>query len=884
MKTSPGFTGCLAALCLISLAVQAQESDTMVPDMMSQTIMSTTDETAGIEFFESRIRPVLVRECYACHSAQAGQAKGGLQLDSKTSLLLGGDSGPVLVPGSPDDSPLWSAINHEDYVMPPGKQLSSSELEDFRTWIEMGAPDPRVPETARAAATVTDADIRRGRQFWSFVPPQKPPLPDHGPTWALNEIDQFVFEQLRQNDLRPAADAGPETVLRRLCLDLAGLPPTPDQRIEFLNQWQSSPDSAVQVLVDRLLDSPEFGERWGRHWLDVARYAESSGKEVNATYSQAWRYRDYVIDSFNADKPYDRFVQEQIAGDLLPVDSDQEWAENLIATGFLALGPKTLIEQNPRQFVADLIDEQIDATSRVVLGVSVACARCHDHKFDPIPQSDYYAMAGIFRSTRTFYGTLDTRQNRRPAKLIRLPVPDPRPVARPLDRQQVQQLQQRVAELDEEIRELTRLRREARQSGETPPDIQATIRQLASLGTRRSALQQRLDEVDESGQPRALCMGVQPAPRPVNANFLVRGEVDQPGELVPRGFVQVLDEDPASIPDDSGGRLELAYWLTARDNPLTARVMVNRIWQHLLGQAIVTSTDNFGATGQAPSHPELLDWLAVTFMDDGWSVKQMVRRIATSRTYRMASTWDAAAFQQDPENRLLWRANPTRLDAEVLRDSMLAVCGKLDRQRPLASDVARAGETVSRDGSLRMASDLVLRQMENAENRASRPRPGQRNNRRTGNPRSEQDRFLGVVDDTPQADPVAFYRSVYLPILRDHVPRALEVFDFAESSMIVGTRESSNTPDQGLYFLNNRLVIFCSDALARRLAGEASSVNDQIERAFELCYGRSPGQREMAAARKFYNNFEVAGRDPQHKKLAAVCQSIMASAEFRIVD
>ena len=844
------------------------------------------DTQAGIAFFESRIRPVLVRECYSCHSVQSGQSKGGLQLDTKSGLLLGGDSGPALVPGSLDDSPLWSAINHEDYMMPPRKQLSAQILEDFRQWIEMGAPDPRVPTINKAAGTVSVDDIERGRSFWSFVPPEKPDTPLAGDDWAINEIDSFVAAKLSESGIPLPKDAEPRVVLRRLYFDLIGLPPSIAEQESFLEQWQRDPDAAIAGTVDDLLARPQFGERWGRHWLDVARYAESSGREVNATYSNAWRYRDYVIDSFNQDKPYDQFVQEQIAGDLLPVDTNQDWAEHLIATGFLAIGSRTLNEQNPRQFTADLVDEQIDATTRVFLGVSVACARCHDHKYDPIPQTDYYAMAGIFRSSQTMYGTSRTNQNRRPSKLIRLPVADDAPVTKPVDRETLAEARQALDQLEQQFRELTAQRRSA---GRRAPLNQQQRRQRRELIARRSTLQTFLDGYTEDGQPRALCMGVQPVRTPVEARLLVRGEVDQVGDAVPRGLVQVLNRDSASarLPRDTSGRLELAQWMASRDNPLTARVMVNRIWQHMIGQALVTSTNNFGATGTPPSHPELLDWMAVTFVDDGWSVKQMIRRIATSRAYRIASTWDEDHFQIDPDNRLLWRANARRLDAEAIRDSMLAVSGQLDLNRHMGSEVARAGETVARDGNLRSVADTMKLRMQIA-----RSNPGmdlsereieQRIRRAARNRNSREGRALReLAAKQPSADPDARYRSVYLPVIRDYVPRALEVFDFAEPSLIVGTRETSSTPDQGLYMLNNPFVLRCSEALARRVSEMESSPGRRIQAAFLLCLGRKASRAELVASRSFLQSWSSARSD--QSALVAMCQAIMASAEFRIVD
>ncbi len=866
----------LAAMLFLPTAALARQNDESTP----------VDEAAGIAFFEAKIRPVLIRECYACHSVQTGESRGGLQLDTKSGLLVGGDSGPALVPGSIEDSPIWSAINHDDYEMPPGKQLSMSILEDIEQWISMGAPDPRTPETVAVTGTVSEDDIERGRKFWSFVVPVLSTVPVSDTSWSLNEIDQFVLEKLKQNDLKPASDAGPETILRRLCFDLVGLPPTEAQLKSFEKLWKADPDKAVATVVDKLLESPQFGERWGRHWLDVARFAESSGKEVNATFPQAWRYRDYVFDSFNDDKPYDQFIQEQIAGDLLPVEDDEQWARNIVATGFLAFGPKTLIEQNPRQFTADLIDEQIDATTRVVLGVSVACARCHDHKYDPIPQTDYYAMAGIFRSTRTFYGTLNTRQNRRPSQLIRLPIKDADPIGEPISSGELKKLSDQLADVEVQLQETAGRRREARNN---PDGAQTLIREINSLQTQQASLQGLIDSYDEKGKPRSLCMGVQPVAQPVNAVFLARGEIDQPGEQIPRGFVQVLDENPPGIDSDSSGRLELAQWMTRPENPLTARVMVNRIWQHLIGQAIVTSTDNFGATGEPPSHAELLDWMSVTFMNDGWSVKQMIRRIATSRTYRMASTFDQSSFEQDPENRLVWRGNSNRLDAEALRDAMLAISGKLDVERPLGSEVAKAGETIARDGVLRSASTMLNLQMQaekaglgenlTADKIRNRLRRAARD--RNGNAGEMMRQF---AEQQPQADPNVAYRSVYLPVVRDSVPRSMEVFDFAEPSMIVGTRDVSNTPDQGLYFMNNPFVIDCSNNLAKRVAREASSLPAQIQMIFTVCYGRQATSQEFHAAQEFVTAFETETSSDAGTKLAALCQSVMASAEFRIVD
>ncbi len=649
---------------------------------------------------------------------------------------------------------------------------------------------------------------------------------------------------------------------------------------------------ALERAVDRYLDSPQFGERWGRHWLDLARFAESSGKELNSTFPHAWRYRDYVIDSFNVDKPYDRFIQEQIAGDLLPVKTDRQWSQNLVATGFLALGPKTLTERNPRQFRADLIDEQIDVSTRVILGVSVACARCHDHKFDPIPQSDYYAMAGIFGNTQTHYGTLDNRQNRRSSDLILLPTPDPLSFEKPLSEDLLQTLRDQLTTTRQDYQEATRLRRQARSGGqpgkqEPSQQTQRTIRQLGALSNQMAALQSVLDSHDEHGQPKTYCMGVQPVDSPGDARLLIRGEVDQPANLVPRGFVQVIGGKQQEIPANATGRLELARWMTEKSNPLTARVMVNRIWQHLMGNGLVETTENFGATGLPPTHPELLDYLAIQFMQNDWSVKSMIREIALSRTYRMGSQFDAASYEKDPENRWLWRANSRRLEAEAIRDAMLQLSGNLQLQRPEASEVARAGTTIVRNGQMRSLQDTLRIRNQPVMDMREPDRGGRSDDRRRTDDRRRSDNRrrdrLAKRPPVPSADPQANYRSVYLPVVRDHIPRSLAVFDFAESSMVIGRRETSNTPDQGLYFMNNPRVLELSRGFARTLMADSDDWTEQVQQAFYRAYGRPANSPEMRAALAFFGAPNENDTD-RLKKLTYLCQSIMAAAEFRIVN
>ncbi len=387
-----------------------------------KALASESNPTAAqLAFFEKSIRPVLVKECFSCHAKTAPAIKGGLKLDTREDLLKGGKTGPVVIPGNPDDSRLIQLLRHArgDVKMPPKKKLDDAVIADFATWVAMGVPYPRDGVAGSGKYTI---DLEKGRQFWSFQPPKQagPPVVKDV-AWPRNDIDRYLLAELESKGLVPVADADPRTLLRRLSFDLIGLPPAPEEVEQFVKDYATDPEAALGSVVDRLLASPRFGERWGRHWLDVARFAESSGRANNFAYPHAWRYRDYVIASFNADKPFDQFIREQLAGDLLPARNDAQKTELLIATGFLAIGPKTHNERNPRQFQMDLADEQIDAMSQAFLGLTIACARCHDHKFDPIPQRDYYALAGIFRSTDTCYGTVRLLQNNQPASLVNLP-------------------------------------------------------------------------------------------------------------------------------------------------------------------------------------------------------------------------------------------------------------------------------------------------------------------------------------------------------------------------------------------------------------------------------------------------------------------------------
>ena len=702
-----------------------------------------------------------------------------------------------------------------------------------------------------ADARAWQRELEEGRRHWALqkpVRPAVPPVSDAG--WPRSDIDRFLLAAMDRAGVKPVADAGREALIRRLSFDLVGLPPDPEDIRRFVAD--ASPD-AVEREVDRLLASPRFGERWARHWLDVARYADSSGKETNVPHPHAWRYRDWVIDAFNADMPYDDFLKAQIAGDLLTHSGPGDQARKIIATGFLALGPKGLNTRDRRQFQMDLVDEQIDVVSQSMLGLTLACARCHDHAFDPVTQRDYYALAGIFLSSETLYGTGAQLQNANPSTLIELPPEAGLPAAvAALSPADLARLEQEVRDLSDSASDMARQAMAARRErgeGEGTSDGVRTFLRLQGARDRRAGAQSDLDQFRPDGTPRTLAMGVLDRPRPVDSPLLERGEVDQPGETVPRGLVEVLcgPDEPRNIAAGSG-RLDLAFWIASRDNPLTARVMANRVWLKLMGEGLVATPDNFGVMGMEPSHPELLDHLAVAFMGDGWSVKQLIRRIVLSRGYQLAALHDAANFAVDPDNRFRWRMDQRRLDAEVIRDAMLAVSGRLDLEPTPGSPVARLRE--SRPGMIQML-ELSREAAEDC-------------------------------------------RSIYLPIVRDQVAGALSVFDFPDASLVSGRREESNVPSQALYLLNDDEVVSLARSFADRVARLSGTPADRLAEAFEIALGRRPTSAERSAIESFRAEFtsrharRLAGStrgggaaDAESLALVAYCQALFATAEFR---
>ena len=846
------------------------------------------------DFFEKKIRPVLADKCYKCHAQDSEKIKGGLTLDTRDGIRRGGDNGAAVEPGNLKDSLLIEALRYEnkDFAMPPKKEggkLSDAVIADFEKWVQMGAPDPR----EGAAKVVKKNDMEEAKKWWSFQPVKKPAAPaikDAG--WPRRDIDTFVLAGLEGKGMKPVADADKLTLLRRGYFDLIGLPPTLEEINAFLKDV--SPDAFAKV-VDRLLASPQFGERWGRHWLDVARFAESSGKDVNIAFPHAWRYRDYVIGAFNSDKPYDEFLREQIAGDLIPSKDQKELAEHLVATGFLAIGTKGLNERNPRQFAMDVVDEQIDTVSQAVLGLTVACARCHDHKFDPIPQRDYYALAGIFLSTETRYGTAGAIQNRHPSELIELPTSAGAPTLnKTLSQEDRGKKELLLANLKKEQEELRKSLFAGRMGGDDAqlkalPQRQPRALQLV---TQIGVLESELKSFDASGKSKALAMGAQDRPAQeagfgggfggrfrerrrqgpyagrtafssiTDSPLLARGEVDKPGEKISRGVPALLNFGEASaIPSKSSGRKELAEWITSSQNPMTARVMVNRVWHWLFGQGIVESVDNFGTMGQKPANPELLDFLATRLVENGWSLKRTIREIVLSHTYQLASTFDEKNFATDPENALNWRMSKRRLDAECIRDAMLSASGTLDLRAPIGSLIAESG----------------------------------------GGPIG---RFRGISEESI-VNAGGNFRSVYLPVPRDVLPDALDAFDFAENSLVAGKRETTNVPSQALYLLNSPTVTAQAQKLADRVlaaypagpnGGVAANLDQRVAHAYWLTLSRAPDAAERQAASAFLLKFPAnsvkgesstpALRDAADVKAAwtSFCRALFASAEFRYLN
>jgi len=766
-------------------------------------------DPAKVEFFEKKVRPVLAGHCYGCHSADTKPA-GNLRVDDQHGLLAGGNGGPAVVPGHPEKSLLLKRVAHDAKRQMPaeGEKLSDAQIADLTQWVKDGAawPAVRVPATLGKGRPGYD---KLRAEHWAFRPVGNPTAPAvKDAAWSRDDIDRFILAALDAKGLRPVGDADPVTLLRRVTFDLTGLPPTPTEIDAYVR------DPSLAAVVDRLLAAPAFGERWGRHWLDAARYGESTGPSRNIPYPHAWRYRDYVIDAVNADVPYDRFVREQLAGDLLTADTDAERDRLRTATGFLALGVKDVNQRFKVRFEMDNVDEQIDAVTRSTIGLTVSCARCHDHKFDPIPTTDYYALAGIFTSTDATAGLRNKMGGGgldyyAPEGLVRLSGEGPAAPAA--------EVAKAKAELDTTKKAWDAIRG-------TPEGLKKAADGLPTQRPFRLKFEKAQADFQALTDPAARGHAVHGAREGKVADTAVRlrGEAEKLGPVVPRGFLTTFAVPGAPAVNATGsGRRELADWLVSPNNPLTARVAVNRVWGYLFGRGLVNTPDNFGVMGDTPSHPELLDHLAGRFVRDGWSLKRLVRALVLARAYGLSSDVTPAHRAADPGNVLLWRHTPRRLEAEELRDAVLASAGTLDRTRPEGSP-ARA---------LKM---------------------------------------IEMRDNGPEAKTVheaadkSRVRSVYLPLLRGVTPKALEVFDPADQTLVTAKRDTTTVPGQALFLLNSPFVRRQSLALADRLLAEKGEDADRVKAAYRLTLGRAPSTAEVERVLGFVGEYESAYRaEPQ---------------------
>ena len=929
----------------------------------------------GHDFFEKKVRPLLAERCLDCHSAEK-KIKGGLRLDIRDGWVTGGDSGPAIVRGEPDKSLLISAIRYtdRDLQMPEKRKLPDAEIATLEQWVKMGAPDPRTGR--ELVKKQTGLSIEAGKKFWSYAPVQKTAVPGvKDEAWPRGELDRFILARMEAAGVRPAPDASSEVLARRLYYNLIGLPPTPEQIDAFTEAALRDPVSAVEMLVDELLASQHFGETWGRHWLDVARFAESSGGGRTLLFKDAWRFRDYVIESFNANVPFGRFIREQLAGDLLPAATPDEQRRQLIATAFLALGPTNYEEQDKQQLRFDVIDEQLDTLGRAFLGQTIGCARCHDHKFDPIPQRDYYAMAGILASTRTLFNYTDNV-----ARWIVAPLPSAGATEEALRAHE-----KKVATLEKELQAAKALLAEAskglieetRKPGmpvapgalpgivmddaqakvvgewkhskhvrsyigvgylhdlnagkgektitftpalraggryevrlaytasagratnvrvtvfhadgeenifvdqtQAPPiderfislgkfrfekdgagyvlitnegsngfvtvdalqfvtEGEATVAQAsrdAASPARAAAaknvqqLEASLKKLKKDGPTRDTAMAVHDDEQIADVQIRVRGVEKQRGEKVPRGLLRVALQSEPNIPEDQSGRRELAEWIASADNPLTARVFVNRVWTWLFGAGLVRTVDNFGTTGEKPSHPELLDYLAARFVAAGWDVKKLIREIVLSRTWQQATSKATGA---DPENRLFAHANRRRLDAEQLRDTLLSVSGQL-RLDYLGLNIAGASEIDANNSSA-----------QNIE-------------------------YGYVFADTR--------RSVYTPAFRNKRLELFEVFDFGDVNTSIGQRDVSTVAPQALYLLNHSFVIEQARAAAERTLASSGDDEHRLIAAFRRSFGRAPSAAELEKCRRFL------GASPTLETWTQLHQTLFACLDFRYVE
>ena len=916
-----------------------------------------------VSFFESKIRPVLIEHCIECHGEK--KQKGGLRLDFKQGWQIGGDSGQAIYPKKPEDSLVFKAVEYEskELEMPPDGKLSGQVIDDFKAWISHGAYDPRNNDSLSNQKKET-ISIEEGKKFWSFRPVnvEEPRLTSKD-IWPISKIDFYILEKLQEKGIRPVQDASREALIRRIYFDLIGLPPSAAEVESFVNDKSQT---AYEVIVDKLLSSSHFGERWGRHWLDVVRFAESSGGGRTLLFPDAWRYRDYVIQSFNNDLPYDKFVQEQIAGDLLHSDNWHDEAQKITATSFLLLGPTNYELQDKDILEMDIIDEQMDTLGKSFMGMTLNCARCHDHKFDPIPTADYYAMAGIFKSTKSVVHNNVSTWNKR-----QLP-------ASPEKLTLAKSFQQKISSLDSDLKKLkdeqkilnnesvrnfnfgeaiivdnseaivngtwknstavkgfigddyifTQMSPTETHSVTFRPNIQEKSKyeifiSYTSSGNRHSKVKVKIEHfngkseisVDQSKKgtqsdtieklgvfecaPEKPCavrisnsgvkgenkvviadaiafkpiraaklaktqeqkketlqkiqaqklakkiksiedkikelkdmspalptvMAVEESKKIEDIPIAIRGVVSNKGPIVPRGFLKVAPiEGHSFVPDNSSGRLELARWISNENHPLTSRVMVNRVWSWLFTEGIVRSVDNFGTTGDKPTHPELLDYLAQRFIDLDWSVKKLIKEIVTSRVYQLGTHIDSNAKSQDPDNKLLWRMPRKRLDAESIRDALLYFSGSLD--------LKKGGSNIKKGTSIE----------------------------------------YGYVFDTTR-------RSVYIPVFRNTLPEIFQTFDFADPNIQTGKRTASAVAPQALLMMNSPFVIEQAKKTYKTFKNQENVVD--IDKLYLKILGRKPYLNEKQYITSFVGNSTGSTRELRWEQ---VILTLFQSIDFRYLN
>jgi len=912
----------IAALCVIC---SQSDSARSAEPAKSRFVSTPVAGDAGHEFFERKIRPLLAQHCFSCHGR--GQKKGGLSLDSREAMLAGGDGGTAVELGRPDKSLLLEAIGYEGAVqMPPSGKLADDDIAAIRRWLHLGAPWPKSESIVAEGPTIrTDGVVSAAdRRFWSFQPIGDPRPPAvQAATWPRKPLDHFVLSRLEAEKLRPVQEADRRTFIRRAYFDLIGLPPTAEEIEAFV---VDSRENCYERLIDRLLASPHYGERQARHWLDLARYGEDQAHTFQARlYPNGYRYRDWVVEAFNRDLPYDRFLIEQIAGDLL---EGGDRMRRMPALGFIALGPVYYADAGcAGKAKADEYDDRIDTLCRSLLGLTVSCARCHDHKFDPISTRDYYALAGVFASSQYAEAPLvpadvvnryddaqakikqaeqrvkeaEAQEARRLGESLAWRTADYLVALANFERRSKREsghtleAAAKAADLDAYMLDRWRQRIEADRLGphkslaawralsetatesdtrKVASEVQAMI--VAAIEKRRAqekaanergkAKQPPLDAatlevlktfVDDRNAPLALAkdqldkrisaerreylaklrstvddLKKSAGPKypfahsitegtTVNLHVHIRGNHKELGDEVPRRFLPVLCAAEAKPFERGSGRLELAQAIANRDNPLTARVFVNRIWQQLFGRGIVGTPSNFGLLGERPTHPELLDHLASRFISSGWSIKRLHREILLSSTYRLASSFDAENYARDPDGRLLWRMNRRRLDVEVWRDAVLFVCGNLD--------VAFGGPSFNLN------------------------------------------------------DAGARRRTLYAAVSRHELHPMLRLFDFPDPNLTSERRVITTVPMQQLFVLNSEFMVRQARSLAARLDGEKlADESARIKRAYQIVLGRTPTNQE----RRSVSEFLSAAVEPGAKLTPweQFAQALLSTNEFTYVD